>query len=485
MTRREIREAERRAALAAESAARTAASPPAARSEPHARTDADAAAAPLAYASRRARRAAERGPAAPEATPVTPTPAASPAASPSTVTSPSTAVSPSSDGRGDASEVAPLTRRAARRAAASAITAAPATATATAAAASAPSAPAKVGDARTLPAVVVPAAVAVTPAITPVAALEADAEAGDGVVQADVELPLSFRRNQAALTHIAPVRTGSKRALVRVKRDRGGNTRRGAALRGTAGLTALGFAATVAVATTLPAVANNSDQQSQQAADAAIGAAGGAQSLSVGSAAADVETASADSGREPGYAVATMGSATAYNTMFGIQRPDPSTYWNDPMAAVQWPFPEGVVISDYFGSRNAPCSGCSSDHKGIDMTPGEGTPIGSIADGTVVTVHETDNGGLGVYVEVEHIINGERITSLYGHLLTGSIPVKVGDTVKVGDEVGKVGNTGSSTGAHLHLEIHVEGVQVDPYAYLQEHNSPETVVVRADSSVSA
>ena len=460
LTRRELREAERLAALQAQ-----------------------APAAPLAFASRRERRAAER---ATEATVAT--------------EAPSTAAPL-------AATTGPVVRRVTRRVADVTVTApilrpvSPVAPTAHAVAAQAPE----------LPAVVIPAAVAARPALTPVAQLATESfgldeegldasiveaiaagadleglEPGDASDLDEIELPLSFRRNLAALQPVPALRRGSKRALVRVKRGVAGTTKRGAVARGVAGATALGFAATVAVATTLPAAAENTGEQ--QAADAIVGEAGGAQTFTVGNTTAmDVTTASGVAGdRAPAYAVATMGSATAYNTTFGIQRPDPKAYQNNLTAPVQWPFPTGVVISDYFGSRVAPCSGCSSDHKGVDFTPGDGTPIGSIAAGRVITANQVDNGGLGVYVEVEHVINGQRVVSVYGHLLTGSIPVKVGDVVKVGDEIGKVGNTGSSTGAHLHLEVHVGTEKIDPFAFLVANNVPQTVVDRpADASVQA
>lgn len=330
-----------------------------------------------------------------------------------------------------------------------------------------------------LPAVVVPATSRIAPALAAVDELRSTADLSDITID-EVELPISIRRNLATMQPVASRRRGSKRAFVRVKRE---HTRlplsRGAVVRSAAGVAMLGVAASVAVVTTLPAAAQN-----EQASSDSISTLPGAQSLTVG--AGTVDTAGAAvSERGETYAVATMGTATAYNTMFGVQRPDANTYANNPTAAVQWPFPVGVVISDYFGGRVAPCSGCSSDHKGVDFTPGEGTPIGSVAAGRVTEVVTTDGGGLGVHVKVEHIVNGERVVSVYGHMLMGSIPVKVGDIVNVGDELGKVGNTGASTGAHLHLEIHVNGVQVDPMAWLKANNVATTIVDRPEAAVHA
>ncbi|ARJ07549.1 hypothetical protein B5808_19310 (plasmid) [Cnuibacter physcomitrellae] len=148
------------------------------------------------------------------------------------------------------------------------------------------------------------------------------------------------------------------------------------------------------------------------------------------------------------------------------------TFTNNPASPIQWPFTTGVPISDGFGPRAAPCGGCSSYHKGLDMNPGQGTPIQVIADGVVTVAQASDNGGLGVYAEIEHVIDGQRITSVYGHMLEGSLQLSEGQVVTVGEQVGNVGNTGTSTGAHLHFEIHVDGTPIDPYAWMSAHVLP-------------
>ncbi|WP_440711698.1 M23 family metallopeptidase [Herbiconiux sp. YIM B11900] len=149
-----------------------------------------------------------------------------------------------------------------------------------------------------------------------------------------------------------------------------------------------------------------------------------------------------------------------------------NTFTNNPLSPIQWPFTTGVPISDGFGPRTAPCDGCSSYHKGIDMNPGQGTPIQVVADGVVTVAQATDNGGLGVYAEIEHVIDGQRITSVYGHMLEGSLQLTEGQVVTVGQQVGNVGNTGTSTGAHLHFEIHQDGTPIDPYPWMTAHVLP-------------
>jgi murein DD-endopeptidase MepM/ murein hydrolase activator NlpD len=142
------------------------------------------------------------------------------------------------------------------------------------------------------------------------------------------------------------------------------------------------------------------------------------------------------------------------------------SYTNDINGTIQWPFPIPVPISSGFGPRIAPCGGCSSFHEGIDFTPGSGVAIGSIADGVVSQVVNS-HAGLGNHVIVDHVINGQKVQSVYGHMLDGSIAVTVGEQVKVGQTLGLVGSTGESTGSHLHLEIHINGVPVDPFAWLK------------------
>ncbi|MBX3311883.1 MAG: M23 family metallopeptidase [Microbacteriaceae bacterium] len=148
------------------------------------------------------------------------------------------------------------------------------------------------------------------------------------------------------------------------------------------------------------------------------------------------------------------------------------TGYSNPNGAVRWPFPYPVALSATYGPRVLSwCTACGDSHEGIDITPGLGTPIQAIADGVVVHA-ETKSWGLGVNVYVEHVINGQRITSVYGHMLRGSLQVGVGDVIEVGTIIGKVGRTGWASGPHLHFEIKVNGSRVDPYKWMYENVSP-------------
>lgn len=143
------------------------------------------------------------------------------------------------------------------------------------------------------------------------------------------------------------------------------------------------------------------------------------------------------------------------------------SYSTNPTGTIQWPFPIPVPITSGFGPRVA-CSFCSSNHMGVDFTPGSGVPIHSIAAGTVLAV-VNQGWGLGQHVIVRHHINGQTVDSYYAHMQYGSIAVAQGQEVSVAQILGKVGSTGASTGAHLHLEIHVNGVPIDPFNWLQQN----------------
>lgn len=151
----------------------------------------------------------------------------------------------------------------------------------------------------------------------------------------------------------------------------------------------------------------------------------------------------------------------------GLAAPGDFSFTPNPDGTIQWPFDQTTTISSGFGARTA-CSFCSSQHMGVDFTPPSGTPIRSIADGVVKNVI-VERGAYGVHVVVEHEINGQKIESLYAHMLWGSPVVARGQKVVAGQQLGGVGSTGASTGTHLHLEIHIEGTPVDPFAWLKSN----------------
>ncbi|MFN3707480.1 M23 family metallopeptidase [Microcella sp.] len=158
-------------------------------------------------------------------------------------------------------------------------------------------------------------------------------------------------------------------------------------------------------------------------------------------------------------------SVTSYAEMMRLRYGNRTfAYATTGAGAVRWPFPFAAPISSGFGSRAAPCWGCSSYHQGLDFVPGYGTPIQAIAGGTVTLSQQ--GGGFGNHVHIDHVINGQRVTSVYAHMIWDSSPLRVGDTIEAGDFVGLVGSSGISTAPHLHFELHLDGVPVDPYAWL-------------------
>ncbi|PFG30913.1 M23 family metallopeptidase [Paramicrobacterium agarici] len=130
---------------------------------------------------------------------------------------------------------------------------------------------------------------------------------------------------------------------------------------------------------------------------------------------------------------------------------------------VRWPLPSRGTIGDGFMSRGG-------SHEGVDILIAGGTPIGAVADGVVVTSQES-YGGYGVAVVVEHQINGQTVTSTYGHMTYGSRQVSVGQHVSAGQVLGLVGSTGRSTANHLHLEIRINGGLVNPLSWLSANGA--------------
>ncbi|HBI91409.1 MAG TPA: peptidase M23 [Terrisporobacter glycolicus] len=124
-----------------------------------------------------------------------------------------------------------------------------------------------------------------------------------------------------------------------------------------------------------------------------------------------------------------------------------------------WPVPGHSTISSPFGYRIHPVLGVSKLHTGIDIPAPTGTPAVAVASGTVIY-----SGVQGSYGNTVMIRHDNGLVSLYAH--NSSLVVKVGDKVKKGQVVTKIGSTGRSTGPHLHFEIRVNGTPQNPLNYL-------------------
>lgn len=147
------------------------------------------------------------------------------------------------------------------------------------------------------------------------------------------------------------------------------------------------------------------------------------------------------------------------------------------IAETVWPVEQVAISSDY-GWRVAPCDGCSSDHQGVDFVPGAGTKVFSVYQGIVTAAGWY--GGYGNHVIIKHYVQNddgviEEWETLYAHMQNDSIPenIYVGAVVKTGQEIGLVGSTGLSTGAHLHFELIIDGENVDPMPILGHYELVE------------
>lgn len=145
-------------------------------------------------------------------------------------------------------------------------------------------------------------------------------------------------------------------------------------------------------------------------------------------------------------------------------------------AEVVNPMVQGTyTVSSPFGYRIHPTLGYLKLHAGSDYAAAVGTPIYAIAEGTVVEAGMSDDTGT---VTIEHHIGGQTWYSRYLHMYEDGIYVKVGDQVSAGQLIAGVGNTGRSTGAHLHFEMRTandynDSSAVDPSSWLSDHNSVE------------
>ncbi len=134
------------------------------------------------------------------------------------------------------------------------------------------------------------------------------------------------------------------------------------------------------------------------------------------------------------------------------------------IAAVKIPYSMPVKaahrFTSGFGGRRDPKTGGYRQHNGIDLAGPIGTPV--LASGEGVVVHAGRQSGFGNLIKISH---GFGLESSYAHL--SKIHVSVGDKVSLGDHIGDMGNTGRTTGPHLHYEIRSGGIPVNPMTYIR------------------
>ncbi|MFZ3212886.1 MAG: M23 family metallopeptidase [Terriglobales bacterium] len=155
---------------------------------------------------------------------------------------------------------------------------------------------------------------------------------------------------------------------------------------------------------------------------------------------------------------ALSGAATVGIELGGGQSVTTADWLRMASAPTMWPV-EGPVTGS-FGERIDPFNGEGAFHTGVDISTAYGQSVIAPADGVVVFAAE--NGGYGRLLILEH---GHGITTRYGHL--SGFAAAVGQTVRRGDVIGYVGRSGRSTGPHLHYEVRIQDVPVNPHKYLR------------------
>ncbi|MFO1254676.1 MAG: M23 family metallopeptidase [Sphingomonadaceae bacterium] len=121
---------------------------------------------------------------------------------------------------------------------------------------------------------------------------------------------------------------------------------------------------------------------------------------------------------------------------------------------------ENAALTSSYGMRIHPVLGGRRAHKGVDLAQPAGTPVYATADGVISKAEWFSSYGL--FISLEH---GGNIQTRYGHL--SRLNVAAGQQVHKGDLIGYVGSTGRSTGPHLHYEVRIAGVAVNPIPYMQ------------------
>lgn len=123
-----------------------------------------------------------------------------------------------------------------------------------------------------------------------------------------------------------------------------------------------------------------------------------------------------------------------------------------------WPAPSSKYITSGFGNRKIALYGFERFHTGVDIHGAVGTEVLAIADGTVIV--STYDDGWGDYMIINH---GNNILSLYAHLNCRYI--KRGESVTRGQAIGELGNSGFSSGPHLHFEMRENGKYINPFRF--------------------
>lgn len=171
---------------------------------------------------------------------------------------------------------------------------------------------------------------------------------------------------------------------------------------------------------------------------------------------------------EAAQAVQRSGFPTAYAKWEGLANDVVSKLSGadttcEPLAVGDWTLPisDGYTLTSGFGSRVHPITGAVRFHAGLDLAAPTGTPVRTVASGTV-----TWSGVVSGYGNLVRVRHRGSIETYYAHL--SSYAVRPGQQVQAGELIGRVGSTGNSTGPHLHLEIRHNGEPTNPDPFLRE-----------------
>lgn len=123
-----------------------------------------------------------------------------------------------------------------------------------------------------------------------------------------------------------------------------------------------------------------------------------------------------------------------------------------------YPVDADTPISSGYGAR------AGGEHRGVDFAVPVGTPIRALADGTVTAAQDQGVSGFGGWVVVSHVIDGTPMSTVYGHMDPGGVHVQVRQQVRAGDIIAASGNSGQSSGPHLHFELHDSPDRIQQYS---------------------
>lgn len=143
----------------------------------------------------------------------------------------------------------------------------------------------------------------------------------------------------------------------------------------------------------------------------------------------------------------------------GQELPEHYTYDKLYLGGMETADPVVGTLTSAFGYRDHPTIGTYAVHGGVDIGAAKGTAVRAFADATVEFVGENED--FGLYLQLKH---ENDISTFYSHC--DSIGVKKGEQVTVGQQVAQVGSTGKSTGPHLHFEVHLGNMRLDPMHYI-------------------